>query len=353
MKELGPDPFEFDQPPKTTTRHIAYVTALPDDPAVFVADADGGNEERLTDHAELGGDPAWSPDGKRIAYTSDSEQGIFVLDLGGGAPDRLTRFGGSHPAWSPDGERILFIRHIDGARQIFTVGADGAGQRQLTHEGGADPVWSPGGDRIAFARGRDLYVMNADGGQARLTGRGGEVPAFARRYPDRLQPLRGRPAPSWMPMARAPAHPGGGSDPAWSPDGSGTTPRPGTCSWLNPTGPVGGDSPASRARGRIAFVSDRDAADGSNRRRIAPPGRRRDRLTYTRHISADVIVMDRDGSTRDRRPQRVPTQLVATAPVSPTARAATSIPWTGRRPPASPAGADGTRPRPTAPGSPS
>ena len=324
VKELGPDPFELDRPPKTTTRHIAYVTALPDDPAVFVADADGGNEERLTGHEEISGDPAWSPDGKRIAFTRESEDGIFVIELDGGAPRRLTRFGGSGPAWSPDGERIVFTRYFDSSRQIFTIGADGSGQRQLTREGGADPVWSPAGDRIAFTRRGELYVMNADGsGQTRLSGQGGEDPswsadgsriAFTRNTGSSRQIFTvGADGTGERQLTRE-----GGRHPAWSPDGSDIAHTvDGNLFVIGADGASrrqltrsGGREPLWSPDGsRIAFISDRDIhvidADGSNRRQItegggwspswSPDG---SRITYSRHIRTDVIVMDRDGTDK-------------------------------------------------------
>ena len=324
VKELGPDPFDFDQPSKTTTRHIAYVTALPDDPAVFVVDADGSDEQRLTDHEEMTGDPAWSPDGTRIVFTSQSEQGIFVMELKGGAPRRLTRFGGSDPAWSPDGERILFTRHFESSHQIFTIGADGVDQRQLTYDGGADPVWSPDGDHIAFTLHGDLYVMNADGSdQARLTSEGGDDPAWS---PDgaRIAFTRytggshqaftvGVDGTGERQLTRT-----GGSDPAWSPDGSVIAYTAGGNIYVsNPDGTGGrqltgrgGREPRWSPDGsRIVFVSDRNLhvihADGTNRRQItedggwnpawSPDGTR---LIYIRHISTDVVVMDRDGTDK-------------------------------------------------------
>jgi hypothetical protein len=83
------------------------------------------------------------------------------------------------PAWSPDGRKIAFVSERDRNYGIYVMNADGSGQRRLT--GNADPnagqAWSPDGRKIAFLRpgGRtsELYVMNADGsGQRRLTQRG-------------------------------------------------------------------------------------------------------------------------------------------------------------------------------------
>ncbi|HEY5564508.1 MAG TPA: hypothetical protein VIL33_02890, partial [Rhodothermia bacterium] len=78
-----------------------------------------------------------------------------------------------NPAWSPDGKAIAFESSRDGRLTIFVVGVDGQGLRRLT---GADvhngsPTWSPDGRQIAFASARDgrlqLYVMRADGSEQR------------------------------------------------------------------------------------------------------------------------------------------------------------------------------------------
>ncbi len=79
-------------------------------------------------------------------------------------------------AWSPDGSRIAFTSDRDGNIEVYVMNADGTGQTRLTANPGADgaPAWSPDGSRIAFESDRDenvdIYVMTADGsGQARLT----------------------------------------------------------------------------------------------------------------------------------------------------------------------------------------
>ncbi len=125
-------------------------------------------------------EPAWSPDGSRIAFTSDrdGDAEVFVMNADGTHQAQLTEndeWDGA-AAWSPDGSRIAFKSDRDGNDEVYVMNADGAGQTRLTVNPGTDsaPAWSPDGTRIAFESDRDenvdLYVMNADGsGQARLT----------------------------------------------------------------------------------------------------------------------------------------------------------------------------------------
>lgn len=151
---------------------------------IYVTDASGGSVTRLTT-AALGDDgPSWSPDGKKIAFSSyrDGAQAeIYVMNADGTNQTRLTDFADEafhpgHPAWSPDGTRIAFTGTIDGQQEIYVMDRDGTNRIRLTTVAGNDysPDWSPDGTRIAFVStrqtGTHLYVMNADGtGQTRLT----------------------------------------------------------------------------------------------------------------------------------------------------------------------------------------
>jgi Tol biopolymer transport system component len=135
--------------------------------------------KRLTKGRHCYALPAWSPDGRRIAYeynpsptgqhSHDSD--IYVMNANGSFPQRLTRVVGfdGDPAWSPDGRRIVFESTRSGNSDIWVMNADGTNPRQLTRSPAfdGDPAWSPGGNRIAFTSARDgnneIYLMNPAG----------------------------------------------------------------------------------------------------------------------------------------------------------------------------------------------
>lgn len=143
--------------------------------------ADGSGLHSLT---RQGREPAWSPDGRSIAFLSDraGNWDIFLMDPDGRNQRNLTHTpineGSSHIdwpspqlAWSHDNTRIVFEA---GWRELFVINADGTRLRQLTPDDKAkdyDPVWSPDDKKIAFVSERDgnteIYVMDADGGHQR------------------------------------------------------------------------------------------------------------------------------------------------------------------------------------------
>jgi Tol biopolymer transport system component len=178
---------------------IAFASARGGDSDIYVMDGAGANIVKLTDSPFEDTDPAWSPDGTRIAFVStrsqnaadigESSEEIWVMNADGTDPVRLTtnKEFDDDPAWSPDGKRIAWSR-LSGssALDIWVMNADGSGQVRLTTTTGDDerPSWSPDGSRIVFSSQRDggnsfgirgggsgrIYVTKPDGSdQAALT----------------------------------------------------------------------------------------------------------------------------------------------------------------------------------------
>jgi len=160
---------------------IAFASDRDGNNEIYIMDADGTDQARLTTNAASDSDPSWSPDGTRIAFISSRDHftaEIYVMDADGTDPTRLTTNTATdfQPSWSPDGTRIAFTSARDGNSEIYVMHADGTNQTRLTTNtaNDGDPSWSPDGASIAFASNRDgnseIYVMDADGsGQTRLT----------------------------------------------------------------------------------------------------------------------------------------------------------------------------------------
>ena len=123
---------------------------------IYVMNADGSGQTRLTNNPADDDYPAWSPDGTKIAFTSDRDGNdeIYVMNADGSGQTRLTNnpADDQYPAWSPDGKKIAFDSDRDGNYEIYVMNADGSGQTQLTNNPANDkyPAWSPDGKKIAF-----------------------------------------------------------------------------------------------------------------------------------------------------------------------------------------------------------
>ena len=144
---------------------------------VFICEVDrefrAANLRKLVPGAgvQLGEEPAWSPDGRQIAYVTTTEQ-LWVVDADGTNKVRILQVSGQYchqPTWSPDGEHLAFASDRDGNIEICTVRRDGTDLARVTNDPGIDcrPRWSPDAQWILFSSNRggdlDLYVVRPDG----------------------------------------------------------------------------------------------------------------------------------------------------------------------------------------------
>ena len=151
---------------------------------IYLMNADGTGETQLTNNLSPSSQPAFSPDGSKIVFTSfvsSSTTEIYIMNADGTNKIRLTNnsVNDAYPSFSPDGSKIVFTNFADGNGEIYVMNADGSNPTRLTNNTAmeGEPVFSPDGSRIAFSSNRDgglgnpeIYIMDADGtNQTRLT----------------------------------------------------------------------------------------------------------------------------------------------------------------------------------------
>jgi len=156
---------------------IAFATKRDGNYEIYVMDAGGGNLLRLTNDPGEDGQPAWSPDGSKIAFASDrsGNADIYVMNAADGSNVvDLTSNGAADlaPTWSPDGTKIAFSSDRTGQSEIWVMDAGGA--NPVRRSGGPSPAelpaWSPSGDRLAYDSDADIWLIWADGtGAQRIT----------------------------------------------------------------------------------------------------------------------------------------------------------------------------------------
>jgi len=154
------------------------------DSSLYRMNADGTGIKRLMNVPGADFDPAWSPDGKQVAFTSirDGNKQIYILDTDSLAVTRLTKLDvnveNSQPAWSPDGKQIAYLVKRVGTYQVWVMSETGQDNIQLARSGQSlwdfAPAWSSDGGVILFSQRRIsgtprpwlMSIQYEDGGSA-------------------------------------------------------------------------------------------------------------------------------------------------------------------------------------------
>jgi TolB protein len=148
-----------------TASNKIYFTSMRDgDAEIYVMNADGSDQKRLTNVKGYDGGPWPSPDGKKLVWrasrTEDYRQlHVFVADIDGQNPKQLTTVGTNFaPSWDPTGQWIVFSSDMAQKYnfELYRIRPDGTGLEQITHQAGFDgfPVFSPDGQWLVFSSDR-------------------------------------------------------------------------------------------------------------------------------------------------------------------------------------------------------
>jgi len=167
--------------PGVFATRIAYVTAdrsttAGERVALRVADSDGYNPQTIVASREPILSPAWSPDGRRLAYVSfeNKQAAVYVQELTTGRRERMAAHKGINgsPAWSPDGSKLALTLSMGGNPDIYVLDINSRALTQITDHFAIDtePAWSPDGTHLLFTSGRggnpQVYRVAATGGAA-------------------------------------------------------------------------------------------------------------------------------------------------------------------------------------------
>jgi TolB protein len=155
-------------------RQIAYVSFENKAAEIYLQELASGSRRKVASFKGINGAPSWSPDGQRLALTlsQDGNPEIYVMDLNTKALKRLTNSPAidTEPVWAPDGKSIVFTSDRGGSPQLYRISAWGGQPERLTVDGkynaGAD--YSPDGNKLAMVHGEDgayrIAVLDLDSG---------------------------------------------------------------------------------------------------------------------------------------------------------------------------------------------
>lgn len=170
---------------------IVFISNRDGNDELYMMDFDGHNQTRLTFNKTRDYMPAWSSDGKKIAFTSYRlvNAGLYLLELYEGKISAISTKGTNFaPCFSPDGKKLAFCSTKDGNAEIYVADSNGKNIKRLTFNKAIDtaPSWSPTGREIAFTSNRggtpQIYIMDAEGSNPRRVSFGGtyhDAPAWS------------------------------------------------------------------------------------------------------------------------------------------------------------------------------
>jgi len=182
LTQAGADEQDVDPVFSPDGKEMLFSSTRGGTPGVWVAARDGSAPRRICD-----GDQAeWSPDGKSIVLRRDEK--LFTRELAGGVQRRISPDGWPHPsgpAWSPDGKTIAFACRWDAGNALFVVDAAGGEPRKVYDKKPAcEPHWSPDGARLVYETETNVATINPDGTKNRLVTWFGGVQRYGRFSPD-------------------------------------------------------------------------------------------------------------------------------------------------------------------------
>lgn len=182
LTEGAPDDNDVDPVYSPDGKSVLFTSTRGGTAGVWRMPTDASKLERICD-----GDQAeWSPDGTKIVFRRDEK--IFTRGLAGGGEKRISPGDWPHPsgpAWSPDGKRVAFACRWDAGNGIFVVGADGGEPVKVYDKRGAcEPHWSPDGGLLVYETETHICTVRPDGTKNRLITYYGGVQRYARWSPD-------------------------------------------------------------------------------------------------------------------------------------------------------------------------